>query len=115
MSVLDLFLAAYDTLGVRPEDGAASIKRAYRREVIAHPPDLDPEGFRRVREAYELLSDPGRRARDLLLRPAPAVSPPSLPAPPEPLPPGALALVVLRALASQLDVDALCAPQERKT
>ncbi|AUX43056.1 uncharacterized protein SOCE26_044960 [Sorangium cellulosum] len=114
MSVIDLFLQAHDTLGVRPDDDAAAVKRAYRRAVIAHPPDLDPEGFRRVREAYELLSDPGRRARELLLRAAPAVPPPSLPAPPDPLPPGALALVVLRALAAQLDVDALRVPQERK-
>ncbi|WP_438030361.1 DnaJ domain-containing protein [Sorangium sp. So ce233] len=110
MSVLDPFLEARDALAVAPDADAAAIKRAYRRQVVAHPPDIDPEGFRRVREAFELLSDPGARAREILLRPVPAVDPPSLAAPPEPLPPGALAVRVLRALASQLDLDALCAP-----
>ncbi|XYI03244.1 DnaJ domain-containing protein [Sorangium sp. So ce1128] len=114
MSVLDPFLQAHETLAVAPDADAEGIKRAYRRQVMAHPPDTDPEGFRRVREAFELLSDPGGRAREILLRPMPAVDPPSLAAPPEPLLAGALALAVLRALASQLDLDALSLPPERK-
>ncbi|XXX82046.1 DnaJ domain-containing protein [Sorangium sp. So ce134] len=111
--MLDPFLQAHDALGVGPDADAAGLKRAYRREVMAHPPDVDPEGFRQVREAFELLSDPGERAREILLRPVPAVGPPSLPAPPEPLPAGALALMVLRAVASQLDLDAICVAPER--
>ncbi|WP_437948167.1 DnaJ domain-containing protein [Sorangium sp. So ce296] len=113
MSVIDPFLQAHDALGVGPDADAAGIKRAYRRAVMAHPPDVDPEGFRRAREAFELLSDPGERAREILLRPMPAVGPPSLPAAPAPLPAGALALTVLRAVASQLDLDALGVPRAR--
>ena len=32
-------------------------RRAYLRAVKAHPPERDPEGFRRVREAYDLVRD----------------------------------------------------------
>jgi len=34
---------------------AEALKRAYLKKVRAHPPERDPEGFQRVREAYELL------------------------------------------------------------
>ena len=34
---------------------AESLKRIYLRKVRAHPPERDPQGFQRVREAYELL------------------------------------------------------------
>src|SRR6478736_1556213 len=34
---------------------ADALKRAYLKKVRAHPPERDPEGFRRVREAYEFL------------------------------------------------------------
>jgi hypothetical protein len=33
-----------------------ALKRAYLRGVRAHSPERDPDGFQRVREAYELLS-----------------------------------------------------------
>jgi len=36
-----------------------AIRRAYLRQVRAHPPERDPEGFRRVREAYELAQRVG--------------------------------------------------------
>jgi hypothetical protein len=36
---------------------ADTIRRAYLRGVRAHPPERDPEGFRRIRDAYELLKD----------------------------------------------------------
>jgi hypothetical protein len=39
------------------EQGTAhdQLRRAYLRAVKKHPPERDPDGFRRVREAYELL------------------------------------------------------------
>jgi hypothetical protein len=41
---------------------AEGLHRAYLRKVKAHKPDVDPEGFARVREAYELLRRPAPRA-----------------------------------------------------
>jgi hypothetical protein len=115
MSVLDLFSRAREVLEVGPEEDAAAVKRAYRRKVHAHPPDTDPEGFRRVRGAFELLSDPGAHAEAILLRPTPAVAAPPALAPRAPLPPGALPLAILRVIASQLDADELCRPAERRS
>jgi|SRR6478735_464136 len=34
---------------------AEALKRAYLKKVRVHPPERDPQGFQRVREAYELL------------------------------------------------------------
>lgn len=114
MSLLTPLLKAREVLGVSPDDDAPAIKRAYRQLVLAHPPDADPEGFRRVRDAFELLSDPSARAREMLLRPVPAVEPPRPAAPPEAPAPGALALALLRTLAAQIDVDELCRTKEGK-
>ncbi len=52
----------YETLGVEPDADAKAVKRAYFRGVRKHPPEKDPEGFRRIREAYEVLSDQAARA-----------------------------------------------------
>ncbi|HEX2870775.1 MAG TPA: J domain-containing protein [Polyangiaceae bacterium] len=46
---------AMDVLGLSGEPTPADVRRAYLRQVKAHPPERDPEGFRRVREAFELL------------------------------------------------------------
>lgn len=55
----------YKILGVGHGADSEAIKRAYRRLVLTLHPDTAPEPdadrFRAVREAYELLSDPGRR------------------------------------------------------
>src|ERR1700759_5612998 len=34
---------------------AEAARRAYMRQVRNHPPERDPEGFQRVRQAYELV------------------------------------------------------------
>jgi|GEM_PF-6842401 len=52
---------AREILGVERGDERAKIRRAYMKAVRAHPPERDPEGFQRVRAAYELLE-----RRDLL-------------------------------------------------
>lgn len=46
---------AMDVLGLTGEPTPPEVRRAYLRQVKAHPPERDPEGFRRVREAFELL------------------------------------------------------------
>jgi len=38
---------------------AGAVKRAYFRQLSLHPPQKDPEGFRRLRAAYEVLQQPG--------------------------------------------------------
>jgi hypothetical protein len=42
-------------LGLEAPASAEAIRRAYLRAVREHPPERDADGFRRVREAYDLL------------------------------------------------------------
>lgn len=56
----------FEILGLSPEARDDEIREAYLRKVKAHPPERDPEMFERIRDAYEALRDPRRRARSLL-------------------------------------------------
>ena len=47
-------------LGIAPTLERGAIKRAYFGLLSKHSPHADPEGFRRLRDAYELLMGPGR-------------------------------------------------------
>ena|SRR5438128_1347599 len=65
----------YKVLGIERDAGEAEIKRAYFSLVREHPPERDPEGFKRVRAAYEQLRASKERAEtDLFLidEPSPA-------------------------------------------
>jgi DnaJ-class molecular chaperone len=58
----------YQTLGVRRTASADEIKRSYRRLAKKLHPDVNPDKrveqqFRDVTAAYDLLSDPAKRAR----------------------------------------------------
>jgi molecular chaperone DnaJ len=60
----------YETLGIARDAGEAEIKRAYRQKAKELHPDRNPEDrgraeeeFKRVAEAYEILSDPQKRAQ----------------------------------------------------
>jgi curved DNA-binding protein CbpA len=58
----------YTILGLARGADDAAIKQAYFALVRVHPPERDPETFKRIRGAYERLRDPKTRAEtDMLL------------------------------------------------
>ncbi len=60
----------YDTLGIAKNASEEEIKKAYRKSAMKHHPDRNPgdgakaaeERFKESKEAYEMLSDPNKRA-----------------------------------------------------
>ncbi len=58
----------YKVLGIERAAAEAEIKQAYFASVREHPPERDPEGFKRIRAAYEKLKAANERAAtDLFL------------------------------------------------
>lgn len=48
---------AYELLGVDATASAKELKRAYLRKTKVYKPERDPEGFQRLRAAYELVKE----------------------------------------------------------
>jgi hypothetical protein len=46
----------FQVMGIVPTLDLAEVKRAYFAGLAKHPPHQDPEGFRRLRAAYEALT-----------------------------------------------------------
>ena len=85
----------YDILGLAAGAAEAEIRAAYFARVREHPPERDPEGFKRIREAYDQLRDPLARARLFLDRFEPIPLPAEPPEAPRPVPvPPALRLAI---------------------
>ena len=59
----------YEILGISKSANAAEIKKAYRKKALEHHPDKNPgdsaaeEKFKLAAEAYEILSDPNKKAK----------------------------------------------------
>jgi curved DNA-binding protein CbpA len=60
-------MLARQVLGVSENASDDEIRAAYLEKVKQYPPEREPEEFERVRDAYETLRDPRKRARDMLL------------------------------------------------
>ena len=70
---LQLIDDPYKTLGLERTATEAEIKQAYFTLVREHPPERDPDGFKRIRAAYEKLrAGQERAATDLFLITEPA-------------------------------------------
>jgi curved DNA-binding protein CbpA len=61
----------FTVLGLEETADDEAVRAAYLSAVRKSPPDRDPEGFRRIREAYEALRDHERRLALRLFGPPP--------------------------------------------
>jgi curved DNA-binding protein CbpA len=53
----------YDILGIALGANDEGVRKAYLDLVRSHSPDLDPEAFKRISAAYQMLKDEKSRLR----------------------------------------------------
>jgi hypothetical protein len=95
------YITALAELGFEAEDGLTRdrVRRAYLRRLKQHPPEKDPDGFKRLRKAFERLKDafPDEpppivatpevvTAPEVVMQTAEVVAPVATPEPPAPQP-----------------------------
>jgi curved DNA-binding protein CbpA len=61
----------WQVLGIGQGADDEQIRRAYLEKVKEYPPDRCSDQFQQVRQAYDQLKDPYRRARHLILGSSP--------------------------------------------
>ena len=66
MTTSDSDKSPFALLGIAPTLDPLAIKRAYFAALTKHPPHSDPEGFKRIRSAYEALGSQGQVASYVL-------------------------------------------------
>lgn len=59
----------FRVLGIPATADAGAVRRAYFAAVQRHPPHADPVAFRRIRSAYESLSNTAGRSAAVVLAP----------------------------------------------
>ncbi len=64
-------MSPFELLGVVETAGDDEIRAAYHKAVLAHPPDRDPEGFQKVRAAFDAIRDEEARLELRLFGPPP--------------------------------------------
>ena len=62
-------VSPYGVLGIAPTLDPRVVKRAWFAALGQHPPHSDPDGFRRIRAAYEALTAPGGMAAAFVAAP----------------------------------------------
>ena len=65
----------WDRLGIQPTGDRKTIKRAYTKLLRQYHPEEDPEGFQRLREAYEFALSQVDRHVEQHVEPAPQAAP----------------------------------------
>lgn len=61
----------YAVLAIPRTASAEEVRRAYFALVRSHPPEREPDTFKRIRAAYERLRDPEQRLETDMLLPRP--------------------------------------------
>ena len=64
-------LNSFTILNIEENADDEAVRAAYVRAIRQSPPDRDPEGFRRIRDAYEAIRDTEKRLAFRLFGPPP--------------------------------------------